>query len=261
MGLKHIMRDIETSWDKLEVFCNQITQTSLATVVPYVQRFSIGVPSSWGEWHRTQMLGEIIGACTNLRRLELALSGSSRWLRYLPPNAHVEELVLRGSSSNSKPVLFDLNDLHMFRSVRVLKLEFVNLTRDYSSAAPSPVLFDTVTELSIFNCHWDFPFTLSTFRAVRVLNACYTLKCESFTFSERLRSLASRPPATLRRLTLHLNLLSPQRHKTWYPELEGCPELEFVSLKGFRYPGIDYFNRMPRTLRIVDLSYEAFPGA
>ncbi|KAK9468991.1 hypothetical protein V1512DRAFT_258372 [Lipomyces arxii] len=246
------MSDVTVTWQVIDVFHTKL-ETTLEPLIPYIKSLSIKFPSSWGEWHRSDTLQDVLEKCYNIESLELTLSGSSNWLQYLRPNTHVRKLRLLSSQANFRPALFDIADLHAFKTVEVLHLDFFRLQGGSPIEERLMPLLNTVKELEIVNCEWKFPFSMNLFRKLESLTVYYTIKCEAFTFSERLKSLASNPPVTLKQFIMHLNLFSPVRQKTWYPILNGCTELKFISLKGFRYPPFEFFALLPESLKQIEL--------
>ncbi|KAK9450421.1 uncharacterized protein V1518DRAFT_413798 [Limtongia smithiae] len=252
IGLQFLLSEVLLSWPLLDLF-NKELDTSLSAYTPYITKLSIHIPSSWGEWHRSETLQDVLQKCTNVETLSLSLSGSSKWLQYICPNYNVRTLHLISNQQNSSPALFDTCDLYAFRSVKVLKLEFFKLQCEYPIEQRAVPLVTTVEEMEILNCEWNYPFSMSLFKNLKILSVFYTIKCEPFTYSERLKHLASHPPSTLKKFAIHLNLHSSVRQKTWYPILSDCEELELVSLKGFRYPAYEFFARLPLSLREIEL--------
>ncbi|KAK9335920.1 hypothetical protein V1521DRAFT_463256 [Lipomyces starkeyi] len=120
---------------------------------------------------------------------------------------------------------------------------FIKLTPSGSQASSRIALFD-VADFS-FKAS-NYPFNMSLFRNLKVLNVYYTVKSEAFTVTSLLY---------LKRLILHLDLFSPVRQKSWYPSLRECNDLEFVSLKGFRRPPIEIFEALPDSLIVVELNF------
>ncbi|KAK9245060.1 hypothetical protein V1506DRAFT_276683 [Lipomyces tetrasporus] len=254
IGQQFMISEVTVSWHLLDIFHTKL-QTSLYPLIPYITSFSITIPSSWGEWHRSDILQDVLETCFNIRSLQLTLSGSSKWLQYLSPNRHVRKLKLTSSQASSTIALFDVADLHAFKGVEELQLDYFRLQCEYPIEERAVPLLNTVKDLEILNCEWDYPFNMSLFRSLKVLRVYYTIKCEAFTFSERLKNLASNPPTTVKRLILHLDLFSPVRQKTWYPSLKACMDLEFVSLKGFRRPPAEFFENLPDRLMEVELYF------
>ncbi|KAK9240248.1 hypothetical protein V1525DRAFT_423841 [Lipomyces kononenkoae] len=254
IGQQFMISDVTVSWHLLDVFHAKV-QTSLYPLIPYITSFTIQIPSSWGEWHRSDILQDILDKCFNICFLQLTLSGSSKWLQYLAPNTYIRKLKLTSSQASSRIALFDVADLHAFKSVEELHLDYFRLQCEYPIEERAMPLLNTVKVLEILNCEWDYPFNMSLFRKLNVLNVYYTIKSEAFTFSERLKNLAANPPTTIQRLILHLDLFSPVRQKTWYPSLRACNDLELVSLKGFRRPPVEFFEALPDSLKEIELYF------
>ncbi|KAK9337761.1 hypothetical protein V1521DRAFT_432833 [Lipomyces starkeyi] len=256
IGQQFMISEVNVSWHLLDIFHAKV-QTSLYPLISYITSFSITIPSSWGEWHRSEVLQDVLEKCFNICFLQLTLSGSSKWLQYLSPNTNIRKLKLISSQASSRIALFDVADLHAFKAVEELQLDYFRLQCEYPIEERAVPLLNTVNVLEILNCEWDYPFNMSLFRNLKVLNVYYTIKSEAFTFSERLKNLASHPPTTVQRLILHLDLFSPVRQKSWYPTLRECTDLEFVSLKGFRRPPIEFFEALPDSLMVVELFFSS----
>lgn len=174
------MSDIKVTWQLLDVFRLKL-DTSLASVTSYITSFSISIPSSWGEWHRFEVLQDVLEICSNLSTLTLTLSGSSKWMQYMRPNAHIRSLILISSQASGLPALFDTADLHAFKSVENLHLEYFRLQCEYPIEERATPLLTTVANLEIVNCEWNYPFSLSLFKKLDILAVYYSIKCEAFT--------------------------------------------------------------------------------
>ncbi|KAK7208494.1 hypothetical protein BZA70DRAFT_273873 [Myxozyma melibiosi] len=252
IGQQFLVSDITVTWQLLDAFRAKL-DTSLAPVRSYITSFTINIPSSWGEWHRFETLQDVFELCTNINSLTLTLSGSSKWMQYMRPNTHIRSLKLVSSQASGLPALFDTADLHAFKSVEELHLEYFRLQCEYPIEERATPLLTTVRNLEIVNCEWNYPFSMSLFKRLDSLAVYYSIKCEAFTFSERLKNLAANPPPTIKRFIMHLNLFSPVRQKTWYPVLKDCKKLESISMKGFRYPDYEFFALLPPSLKEVEL--------
>ncbi|KAK9453959.1 hypothetical protein V1511DRAFT_55469 [Dipodascopsis uninucleata] len=250
IGQQFILENITVNWQMIDLFYAQLV-TRLSPLIVYIKTLSIEVPSSWGEWHRSGTLNKVLCTCTGLEELRLTLSGSSKWLQYLSPIERVSRLTLISNQANLSPALLDMSDLRSFKAIQQLTLEFFRLQCEYPFEGRDIPLLFTLNQLSIINCEWNYPFSMSLFRSLEALSVFYSIKCEAFTFSERLKNLALHPPITLKRFAIHLDLFSPLRQKSWYPILRECTKIEYVSLKGFRYPQPEFFELLPKSLKFI----------
>ncbi|KAK9463763.1 uncharacterized protein V1516DRAFT_668643 [Lipomyces oligophaga] len=252
IGQQFLLADISLTWELLDALYLQLNY-SLRNVSSYIRSLSIIVPSSWGEWHRLEVLQCILDSCVNLSKLSIVLAGSSKWIHYLRPIRTVRELTLISNQASADPALFDTVDLHAFQAVEILHLNYFRLQCEYPIEERATPLLLKVKDLEVVNCEWNYPFSLSLFKNLRNLSVQYSIKCEAFTFSERLKNLAVNPPTTIETFVLHLNLFSQVRQKTWYPILQNCIYLRFLSLKGFRYPAAEFFASIPPKLEEIEL--------
>ncbi|KAK9342857.1 hypothetical protein V1522DRAFT_414960 [Lipomyces starkeyi] len=117
-----MISDATISWQLLDIFHAKV-QTSLCPLMPYITSFSITIPSSWGEWHRSEVLQAMLEKCFNICFLQLTLSGSQ---------------------ASSRIALFDVADLQAFKAVEELQLDHFRLQGEYPIEERAVPLLNTV---------------------------------------------------------------------------------------------------------------------
>ncbi len=176
--------------------------------MPHITNLHIHDPSSWGEWHKSQDLGDLIHACSSLTALHVSISGSSGWIKYIVSNhdfnfhcSHITKLSVvsrvalenRGhpDNNNLKLPLFDIADLLCFENIKTLELEGFNVRNenimdedqdDYKMESRKPMHKQAeITNLKLKNCIWEYPFTVQDFGPIKNLQVVYTDCYRSFT--------------------------------------------------------------------------------
>lgn len=177
------------------------------------------VASSWGEWHKNTRLGEVISACANLKSLELAISGSSSWLKYINcslvgKEARTGDLVgvcrltvasqiwapyIRLSEHNAQLPLFNIGDLLHFKGVRYLRLQGFNVRNEEimqdtgdvdeeqaDSLLPLEPRVTNVETLELSDCIWEYPFNVQDFGSIRHLEVSFSSCSHPFTSMLRI---------------------------------------------------------------------------
>lgn len=264
-----IFPKLKVEWDTLDKLLVDLNQTDLSLCAPYVESLQLREPSSWGEWHMSEQLCRLFEVCCNLYTVNICISGSSNWLKYLNSVQCISKLTVRSAISNqegdSKGKLhlatFDMSHLCKFTGLQSIELDGFNVRNETllvggdtptSSITGNPKL----SCLKLIDCMWEYPFDISDLCPVEDLTVIYNRPNGPFTYSERLRTLTQSPPVTLKRLNLSLQDCSPQNQKGWLPlSYNKCNRLETLTLQGFNMPGSDFFQNLPSSLKRLNLNY------
>lgn len=254
-----LFRDIYCTWPLLPKLIPTLDQNN---VTSHIRGLHIIKSSSWGEWHCDSELVPILKSCPRIITLDLVLSGSSGWMKYVSPDlcASIETLVVRSQVSvnykdnkanTSVPFpQFDFGDIHKFAKVKSLTIQGFQISdtseldEEESVSSDSHRVLEALESVYLVNSIWSYPFDFTDIDSLRHLSITYSPSYLSYTYLERLKSLAQDPPVNLTSLELNLpdNACKPW-HALSHISKASC--LRQVQLRGFELPSADYFNSLP----------------
>ncbi|CAN6639643.1 hypothetical protein TRVA0_017S02278 [Trichomonascus vanleenenianus] len=238
---------VAVTWDSLQRFTDEIAASE--TIAPIVTCLHIKEASSKAEWSKDSELHEAVKWLPRLNRLEFKVAGSSSWMKYLTGFPRITYLVANSSAECDKEMLpsFDIGDLVQFANVTRLKLKGFCIRNDERELS-------NVSDLELVNCNWRYPFDLSEFGPqLERLSIHYTNAFQSFTYSERIKSLALFPPRGLKYLSFDFDV--PSHQKPWHPLASGhgCTHLSTLIMRGFEIPGQDFYKNVPDSLKRIEI--------
>jgi hypothetical protein len=262
-----IFTSIKAEWDTLDNLLSDLQRTDLVISSPYIRSLQLREPSSWGEWHKAEQLSRLFEQCSGLNTVNICISGSSNWMKYLSNVASISHLKIKSAISNqqgdSKGKLhlasFDISHLSNFSTLHTIELDGFNVRNEAlingtNNLSEKPT--NNISRLKLVDCMWEYPFDISDLCPIEDLNVIYTCPTGPFTYSERLKSLTQSPPLTVKNLNLSLQGCSPQNQKAWLPlAYDKCEQLESLTLEGFTLPGSEFFQQLPSSLKRLNLNY------
>uniref|UniRef100_A0A060T0I0 ARAD1C08118p n=1 Tax=Blastobotrys adeninivorans TaxID=409370 RepID=A0A060T0I0_BLAAD len=256
-----LFRDIYCTWPLLPKLIPTLDQNSITS---HIRGLHIIKSSSWGEWHCDSELVPVLKACPRIIELDLVLSGSSGWMKYVSPDlcASIETLVVRSQVSinykdnkanTSVPFpQFDFGDIHKFAKVKTLTIQGFQISdtselEEESLSSDSHSVLEALESVHLVNSIWSYPFDFTDIDSLRHLSISYSPSYLSYTYLERLKSLAQGPPVNLTSLELNL---PDNACKPWHAlsHISNASSLRQVELRGFELPSADYFNSLPDSI-------------
>ncbi|GMM35711.1 hypothetical protein DASC09_030360 [Saccharomycopsis crataegensis] len=282
--LPFVFRSVTMCWEEIEKFTKAFNlraptvdystpsyNLSTTRLVSLVTSLSIIEANNKLEWHLFNHLDLIITKLSNINDLSIKISSASFCLKYFAFKDSIKSLTLETDKINS---LFNLEHLNQFSSIENLTLKnfrFVNFkngtneNEDYEDAtsdfekAHHEKLFHLpcITNLSLINCSWDYPFNLNQFVYKSPASLDHSLSSiilsyseeNSFLLSERFKHYLSNPiiSPSLQSFTLDLknnkDIVKYVNIET-YLSIVKLRDLKSVSLLGIPFQDCDFFHSL-----------------
>ncbi|KAG5355804.1 hypothetical protein CJU89_5516 [Yarrowia sp. B02] len=277
--------DFYLTWDTLAPTRDYLASDTCG-IAGYIHTLHITKHSSYAEWHYPELLSEFMALCPQLANVTMVISGSSAWLKYVRCDRVTNMTVVSGQvqrlqtfnnvNAPAKQISFDIDHLVGFPAVKTLTLEGFTVQRDSilnkdgvheiiplsrisaekDGSTPvtrlSPTRNETVAvkRLVLENCIWQYPYDVKDFGSIEELEVRLSRGYTVYSHNERFHSFVLSPPPTVKRLTIDLPVEPYHQQLSWTPlKSHRCKQLEYLSIKGFHLPGIQFAAALPASLK------------